>query len=68
MKRKTLALAQPEARYTLYYRGLPMLKNDTKSNCTGEKIRLIGTGSYLRAYFDIKPVANEKAKAAAPVV
>jgi hypothetical protein len=50
----------PEKTYDLLYRKQVILAADTMGNCTGEKNRLLSTGSYLKVHFDINPVPHGK--------
>lgn len=48
----------PVKKFTLYYYGKPIYSNKTNAECIGEKNRLLGTGSYLRSNFEIKPATT----------
>lgn len=45
----------PEKEYKLYYRGKEVASG-TLTHCTGEKLRMIASGSWLRMYFALTPV------------
>lgn len=49
---------EPEKKFDLYFHGKPVFTNKTKPECIGERSRLLGTGSYLRSNFEIKPATT----------
>lgn len=53
------ATPKPEIEHQLLYRGKQQFTG-TKSECNGEKIRLLGTNCFLKLYFEIKAVEENK--------